>query len=149
VDLVVNAPTSAAVMLNESTMVSAVLENRAVLAATGVTLSVSLSSGLQANSASWPLGTCTVAVQRVDCQTNNFAAQSNTTVSINVTGVSGGNKSVNLSLVSAEADADPANNSVSGSVRVTTPKKDEGGGSTEPIFLLMLLLTSALARRRS
>ena len=148
VDLVVNAPTSTAIMLNESTMVNAVLENRAVLDATGVTLSVSLSSGLQANSASWPLGTCTVTVQRVDCQTSNFAAQSSTTVSINVTGVSAGNKNVSLSLASAEADADPANNSISGSVRVTAPKDEEGGGSPGPVFLWILLLASALARRR-
>jgi len=150
VDLVVNTPTAAAVIVNAFTTVNANLENLSILDATAVTLSITLSNGLQANTASWSIGACTVTPQQVDCQAANFAAQSTSTLSVEVRGISNGNKDVTVTLASAEAEANPANNSVDGSVRVNNPPedKDEGGGSTAPLFLSLLLLTSALRRRR-
>jgi len=151
VDLVVNTPTAAAVIVNALTTVNANLENRSVLAATAVTLSISLSNGLQASSAAWSIGTCTVTPQQVDCQAANFAAQTTSTLSVEVRGISNGNKDVTVTLASAEAEANPANNSVDGSVRVNNPPedKDEGGGSTAPLFLCLLFMTTVLRRRRS
>lgn len=150
VDLVVNTPTAAAVIVNAFTTINANLDNVSVLDATAVTLSISLSNGLQANTATWSIGTCTVTPQQVDCVAANFAALSTSALSVEVRGISNGNKDVTVTLASAEADANPANNSVDGSVRVNNPPKDDddGGGSTAPLFLSLLLLTSALRRRR-
>jgi len=148
VDLVVNTPTSAAVVVNAMTTVNAVLENRSIIDATGVALSISLSNGLQANSASWSLGTCTVTQQQVDCLATDFAAQSNTTLAMEVRGISAGSKSLTVTLSSVEAEANPADNSIDGAVRVNSPGgDDEGGGSTGPAFLGLLLLIATLARR--
>jgi len=151
VDLVVNTPTAAAVIVNAFTTINANLDNVSVLDATAVTLSISLSNGLQANTASWSIGTCTVTLQQVDCQAANFAALSTSTLSVEVRGISNGNKDVSVTLASAEADANPANNSVDGSVRVNNPpsEDDEGGGSTAPLFLCLLLMSTALRRRRT
>jgi hypothetical protein len=150
VDLVVNTPTAAAVIVNAITTLNTNLENRSVLDASAVTLSISLSNGLQANSASWSIGTCTVTPQQVDCQAADFAAQSTSTLSVEVRGISTGSKNVTVALASAEAEASPADNSVDGSVRVNNPPSDddEGGGSTAPLFLSWLLLVSVLRRRR-
>ena len=121
-----------------------------MLDATTVTLSIALSNGLQADSASWSIGTCTVATQQIDCQAGNFAAQSTSTLSVDVRGTSKGNRTVTVALASAEAEANPGDNSVAGTVRVNDPpgSDDEGSGSTAPLFLSLLLLASALRWRR-
>ena len=148
VDLIVNTPLATPTLLDESTSISAMLENRSMLEATGVTLNVSLSSGLQADSASWSIGTCTiVTAQQVDCQAANFAAQSSSSLIVGVTGLATGNKNVTVTLASTEVDFDPANNSENGIVKVSSPD-DEGGGATSPVFLCMLLLIIVMVRNR-
>jgi len=146
VELVVNAPATSSVRIDESTTVSAMLENRSTMSATGVTLTISLNSGLLPTSASWSIGTCTVTGQQIDCQAAGFAAQSSSTLSVGVTGIVAGNKNYTVTLSANEVDADPANNSVSGTVRVNSPK-DEGGGATGPMFLWVLLLIAVMAQR--
>ncbi len=149
VDLAVNTPTAAAINLNQSTTVNVNLENRsASLNATGVTLSVSLNSGLRADSASWSIGTCTVTDQQVDCQTANFPTLSNSTLTFGFTGTLAGARSYTVSLASTEADANPANNNANGVVTVTDPKAS-GGGATRLPFLCLLGLAVFLTRRRS
>jgi hypothetical protein len=149
VDLVVNTPTSNAVLVNSITTVNAVLENQSDLDASNVTLSISLSSGLQATAASWSIGTCTVTLQQVDCQATGFAARASSALSIEVRGISAGNKNLTVDLSSLEAEANPGNNSVSASVRVNEPaKKDEGGGAAAPIFLLLLSLSAVVRTHR-
>ena len=148
VDLVVNTPTAPTIRIDESTTISAVLENRSILLpAIDATLTITLSNGLQINSADWSIGTCTIAVQQIDCVADNFDAQSSSTLSVGVTGISTGSKSYTVTLSSNEADANPGDNSVSGTVRVNS-SKDSGGGATGPLFLLLLAMLSVLARRR-
>lgn len=150
VDLVVNAPATAATFINDSTTVTVRLENLSILRATGVSLSVTLDSGLQASAASWALGSCTVTAQQIDCQANSFAAQSSSSVSIMATATSTGMHDVSVSISSAEVDADSSNNSASGAVRVVTPQAeddDSGGGTTNPLFLLLIVLTVLQCRR--
>ena len=150
VNLVVNAPAASSVLIDESIMVNAALENQSILGATGVTLSVSISGGLQANNATWSIGTCAVTAQQVDCQAANFAAQSSTTLSISLTGITTGSKNYTVTLASNEADANLANNSATGTIRVNSPKgKDEGGGATGPMFLWLLLSIAILVPRLS
>ncbi len=150
VDLIVNTPATTVVFVDNSTTLSATLENLSVLQATNLSLSVSLDGGLRADSASWTIGTCTVTAQQIDCQANSLDAQSNSAFSITATAMSTGTKDVTISLSSAEADANPSNNSASAAVNVVTPQDDDGGGgTTNPLFLLVIVLVSLLGRRIS
>jgi hypothetical protein len=150
VDLVVNTPATTVVFIDTSTTVTTTLENLSILQATNLSLSVSLDSGLQADTASWTIGTCTVTAQQIDCQANSLDAQSSSTLSIRATAMSTGLKDVAISLSSAEADANPSNNSASGSVNVVAPRDendDGGGGTTNPLFLLVIVLARLLGHR--
>ncbi len=149
VDLVVGVPTGSDIRLNQSTTVTATLENRATIDATGVNLTISLGNALQATSASWALGTCTVTAQQVTCQASNFAAQSNSAVSVTATGVAAGNPNITVSLASVEADLVPGDNSANGRLEVKDPKDKDGGGSAGPLFLTLLLVFALLRRRRT
>jgi len=156
VDLVANTPTSASVVVDQSTSVSVVLENRSILDATGVLLSISLDSGLRADSATWTAGNCTVAAQQIDCQANSLTAQSSSTLDMVVTGTTVGTKSFTVSLSSNEADANTADNSAGGTVAVSAlggggTGEESGAGATGPIFLWLLawsLLAAAWRRSR-
>jgi hypothetical protein len=138
VNLVISPPSTQQVNVNQSTSLTAVLQNTSILDATGVTLSVSLSTGLRADSASWPLGACTVTSSQIDCVAATFDAQSNATFSLTATGTTDGAKTVNVALSSLEADADPSNNSATATVNVGTVEEDSGGGSLGFVFLLLL-----------
>lgn len=145
VSLTFSLPASVQVTESASTSVNATLENLSPLAATGVTLNIQLNSGLQANSASWSIGSCVVAAQQVDCEAAQFDAQSSATLTLNVTGVTKGNRNYTVSLASAEADADPSDNTAQGTVRVVAEGGSDGGGSTGWLFLTLLGLVSLLA----
>jgi uncharacterized repeat protein (TIGR01451 family) len=146
VNLIITPPSTRQVAVDQSTTLTASLQNTSILDATGVMLSVSLSSGLRANSASWPLGTCTVTSGQVDCMAATFGAQSSTTFTVNVTGMTEGAKTVDVSMSSLEADADPSNNSASATVNVGTVEEDSGGGSFGFAFLLLLGLFRTVRR---
>jgi hypothetical protein len=109
-----------------------------------------LETGLQANTASWSLGTCTVAAQQIDCQASDFAAQTSASLSITATGITAGRRDVTVVLASAEAEAVPGDNTAVAEVQVVTPKeqKDAGGGATNPLALLLLAAAVAARRRR-
>jgi hypothetical protein len=150
VNLAINTPPSSQVTLNGSTSLSITFENRAALDASGVTLSIALNAGLRANSASWSIGSCSVAAQQIDCQAGQFDRQSNASLTLNVTGVAEGSKNYTVTLASAEADTDASDNSVQGNVRVNVPgggggSDDEGGGSAG--WLLLALLAGLSTRR--
>jgi hypothetical protein len=146
VDLVVNTPTAPTIKIDESTTISAVLENRSILPAIGATLTVTLSNGLQIDSVSWPIGTCMISTQQIDCLVASFDAGLSSTLNVGVTGISTGSKSYTVALSSNEAEANPGDNSVSGTVRVNSPK--DSGGATGPLFLWLLAMFTVLARRR-
>ena len=148
VDLVVDVPTAAAVFVDTVTTVTANLDNVSVLDASDIVLSIVIEPGLEPSSATWSIGSCTVAAQQIDCQASNFPANTSSTLSITATAVTTGRKDVTVTLSSTEAEANPGDNTFVGEVRVVTPnnEKDEGGGAADP--LLLLLLCSALAIRR-
>jgi uncharacterized repeat protein (TIGR01451 family) len=146
VNLVISPPGTQRVDVNQSATLTAVLQNTSILDATGVTLSVSLSAGLRAESASWPLGACTVTSSQIDCVGASFDAQSSSSFSATVTGTTEGAKTVNVSLSSVEAEADPSNNSASATVNVGSVEEDSGGGVLSYLFLLMLGLFAMLRR---
>jgi hypothetical protein len=148
VDLVASSPTGASIRVDQTATINASLENRATMDATGVTLTVNLGNALQATSATWSLGTCTIALRQVDCVATTFAAGASSTVSVSATGVSAGNPNITVSLASAEADLVPGDNSSTGRLEVKEPKDEDSGGSTGPLFLLLMSLTALLRRRR-
>jgi len=139
VNLTVMPPSPRQLNVNDSATLTASLQNTSVLDATGVTLSISLSSGLRADSASWALGACAVTSNQIDCQAASFAAQSNTTLSIGLTALADGNNTLDLSLSSLEADANPANNTASTTITVGTPQNNDSGGGATSLWLLALL----------
>jgi len=145
VNLVVTAP-SAEVTVDQSKSVSVTLANRSVLDASTVTLQISFDSGLRATTASWSIGTCTVATeQQIDCTANQFGGQTNSTLNFGVTGLTTGAKNYTVTLASTEVDADPANNSAVGTVTVNAVSAgnsgnggESGGGGVGLIFLALL-----------
>ena len=153
VDLVVNSPSTSPAFVDTNTTVTVQLDNVSTLDATNVSLSVSLASGLQASSADWSLGTCSVSARQVDCQASRFAAMSSSSLSITAAAVATGMQDVSVSITSSEADADTSNNSESRAVNVVAPQSEDdsggGGGSTNPLLLLLLGLVavSRLGRR--
>ncbi|HWM27637.1 MAG TPA: M12 family metallo-peptidase [Woeseiaceae bacterium] len=142
VDLFVNTLAAAAVTLNQSTSIRLGVENRAPIAATGVGLTITFNDGLRVNSAAWSLGSCTVTAQQVDCETDDFAASSSATADINLAGIATGQRAYTVSLSSAEEDANPEDNSATGTVTVNaaavTSSGGGGGGATSLFFLCLL-----------
>ncbi len=151
VNLTGSASAPAQVTLNQAVTVSATLENLSALDATAIVIGITLDSGLRADSADWPLGSCTVSAQQIDCQASDFANQSSSTLDIRVTGVSVGAQTYSLTLSSAEADSDPGDNSFAGSVTVNalagSGDSGGGGGAVGPAWLGMLLALVAVRRR--
>ncbi len=140
-------------VVDSSTTLRPTLENQSDLTATGVTVSIELSSGLRADSADWSLGSCSVInTRQVDCTAGSFPAQSTSTLSIGITGISVGSRSYTVTVASNESDADPTNNSATGSVNVNDPASnsgdDEGGGAAGPLLLWLLALQAAFCMRR-
>ena len=148
VNLSITPPSAQRLSLDQSSGLTALLENTSVLDATSVTLDVALSPGLRVDSASWPLGTCTVSNSRVDCEGATFPAQSNVTLSLGVTATTEGTKTINFSMSSAQAEADPGNNTASATVNVGAPAQAESGGGSAGVWLLTILGLLAIGRRR-
>ncbi len=148
VDLFVNAPTGTSIKLNKTTTISATLENRATLDATGVTLTVDLGNALQATAANWSIGSCTVLAQTVTCQAATFTAQSNSTINVTATGIAAGNPNITVTLSALEADLVPSDNSGSGRIEVKDPDDSSSGGSISPWFLGLLAGFIGVRRNR-
>ena len=145
VNLTIAATNTPKIDIDTPVSVSTTIGNLAVLDATGVTLTVTLDNGLRADSAAWSAGSCTVAAQRIDCQAASLPAGTNSTLTLGMTGTTAGTKHYSVTLSSSEADTDPADNRLDGTVKVSSPDKGSSGGGAGPLFLLLLAL-GALAR---
>jgi hypothetical protein len=148
VDLLVSTPPSVTVTLDKSATINAVLENRAILDATGVSLAVIFGDGVQVNSASWSIGSCAIAAQQVDCQASSFSSLSNASLTIGLTGVTAGQQNYSVTMSSSEADANPVNNVVNGTVTVNDPVAEGGGGATDLVLLWALGIAVFVTRHR-
>ena len=147
VNLAVTPPSTRQLTVDQGTGLTALLQNTSILDATGVALTITFSSGLRVDSASWPLGACTVSNTRVDCEGSAFAALSNVSLSLGVTATTEGSKTINFSMSSTETDADPSNNTASATVNVSAPSQQESGGGGAGLWLLPLLGMLAMRRR--
>jgi uncharacterized repeat protein (TIGR01451 family) len=145
VNLGISGPSLRSVNLNQSATLVASFSNTSILGATDVTLSIVLSPGLRADSASWPIGSCTVAANQVDCTAPSFASAETTSLSLGITAIAEGTSSVSFDMSSAEADADTSNNTATATVNVgaAQAEDDSGSGSTGVLFLILLAMLSA------
>ena len=145
VNLGISGPSLRSVNLNQSATLVASFSNTSVLGATGVTLSIDLSPGLRADSASWPIGSCTVAANQVDCTAPSFASGETTSLSLGITAIAEGTSSVSFDMSSAEADADTSNNTATATVNVGAAQAEDnsGSGSTGVLFLILLAMLNA------
>jgi hypothetical protein len=151
VDLAVTSQSSITVAPDESSTITAVLENLAVLDASDATLSVTFGGRFRADSASWSIGSCTVAAQQIDCQANSFVNLSSSTLTVGITGLSTGQQDYIVAVSSNDADADPANNNATGTVTVAdnVSADENGGGAAGVPFILLLGLLAFTTRRLS
>ncbi len=148
VDLVSTAAALTQVSLNESTTIRPSVENRASISATGVTVTVTASAGINLDSASWPAGSCSIAGNIATCQASSLAAQSNDSLQIALTATSEGSQSYTVTVDATESDRDTANNNASGMVNVGPITSDEEAGAGSLGWLSMLLLFFAGGRVR-
>lgn len=142
VDLVVRPPAFAQVNLDQSTSIRVNLENRSILNATGVELTVRFNAGVTPQRAEWPPGPCTVDGQQVDCEADNFGGQSAAVLDIMLSGATAGSSTYTVTVSSAEADADTSDNSANGSVTVKSLSSSatNGSGGGGPMGLLFMLI---------
>ena len=152
VDLVVTPPSGVSVNVNNSATANVTVQNTSILGATGITASITLDAGIRPDSASWTAGSCTVNGQQIDCTAASIAAQSSSTLSVGVTGVSTGSIGYTVAVDSVEIDSDDSDNTVSGVISVSTQNSGGGGGGDDdgggsPGWLLLLVLAGAGARR--
>jgi uncharacterized repeat protein (TIGR01451 family) len=147
VNLGVTPPSTRQLSIDQSTGLAVLLENTSILDATGVTLDIALSPGLRVDSASWPLGACSVGNTQVNCDGATFGALSNVTLSLGVTATSEGSKTISFTMASAEAEADPADNTARATINVAAPPQGDSGGGGAGLWLLPLFGLLALRRR--
>lgn len=152
VELLINQPAGQTVMVDESVTVNVTLENQALLDASNVTLTTVLASGLRPDTATWTLGSCSIAAQQIICTGAAFTGLSSATFTLGATATSSGQKNVSMTVDSVEADRNTSNNSVSGTVTVNTPggsnDDSSGPGAGGPV-LLWLLGVVLLIRHRT
>jgi hypothetical protein len=144
VDLRIQSGTGASVVINNTVTVRPTVENASAVAATNVEMSVSFSSGLRVDGASWAGGTCEVSGGTVSCQRDSIAAQSQDTIELQLTATSVGSQSYTAAVSSSEFDLDESNNSATGTVTVSaaSDNPDEpssGGGGALGLLGLVLL----------
>lgn len=151
-DMTVTAP-GGTVIIDQSTLVSATIENLNSVSASNVTVTITLNAGLRAESASWADGSCTVSANQVDCQAANVAGSSSKSLNLTVTGLAAGPQAYSISLATSSNESDTSNNSASGTVTVNTASSGPGpggggggGGAFGPWLLFGLALIAGLRR---
>lgn len=153
VDLVVSTPSSVAVNIDRSATANVSIQNASILAATDVTATITLDAGIRPDTATWTVGSCTVSGQQIDCTATDLGAQSMSTLSIGLTGLSLGTVGYTVTVASTEAESDDTDNVVSGVVSVSQQTAtgnggggDDGGGGSPGWFVLLLLAVPATRR---
>jgi len=151
IDLVASTPATAQLTINQGATLRPSVENRSSIAASNPVVTIAPSAGLRIDSASWPVGNCTVSGGQARCTATSLAAGSTQTIDVQVTGVAEGQQSYSVSATADEADRDTSNNSSSSQVNVTTASSapgggdDSGGGSLG--FAMLLVLSSLIVIR--
>jgi Metallo-peptidase family M12B Reprolysin-like/Domain of unknown function DUF11 len=148
VDLVVHGSGSRLEVDQQGT-IAAALDNDGDFAATGVGLTLVLTSGLRPDQASATGTTCGVAGQTVTCAPFDVSAHATVAINVTVTAMAIGSQLVSVSATSAQIDTSPSDNEVALAVSVSAPPADDGGtGAVSWLALFGLLGAVSAARRR-
>ncbi len=147
VDLVL-AGSATGAQLNTSRIISATLQNNGDFAATGVTLSATLTAGLRADQASAGGATCTIVGQAVTCDAPQLDAHTTLPLSVTVMALATGNQSLTFTTSANEAERVPGDNTATIDVSVTDAAASSGGGGSVSWWGILALL-GALRLRRS
>lgn len=148
VDLSLTAAGTAQISLNASTTLNQTVDNLSDTVATNVALTITPDAGLRIDNAIWAEGSCSISAGVAQCQAGSLAAQSTSTVVLQVTGMSEGNLSYSMSIAADQGDSQSGNNNVAGQVTVGTPPpppSPESGGGGSLSLLVLLLLASGRA----
>lgn len=148
VDLIATARAPGTVAVDQQTTLRPQVENRASIAATNVTVSVSPTDGLRIDTASWSAGSCSVSSGVAECTASSLAANSTTSLDVRVTALAEGSQSYSVSAAAAEADRNGANNDSSVNFSVNEAVAADSGGGGAISVLLALLVFLALLRAR-
>ncbi len=132
---------------DQSTTARVTIENNSSIVASSVEVTVSPDSGLRIDSANWSPGNCSLAGGVATCAASSLAVQSNNTINVQLTGLSGGSKTYSVSVSAAETDRDTSNNDVQGQVTVGELQSDSGGGGVLGLLELITFCLFLIARR--
>lgn len=141
VDLRVTAAAGTQVTVGNSVSTTLNIDNLATIAATGVTITLTPTTGVRIDTASWSPGNCSISGGVASCDAANLGAQSVNAINLSVTGVTAGAESIAVAATSNEVDRDTSNNNVSGQIRVNAVAGDDGGGGGALDWITCLLLT--------
>ena len=119
IDLVASTPAAAQITINQSTTLRSSVENRSSTAASNPVVTIAPSVGLRIDSASWPVGNCTISGGQARCRATSLAANSTQTIEVQVTGVAEGRQSYTVSATADEGDRDTSNNTATTRFTVT------------------------------
>lgn len=144
VDLLVRA-TASSVALDQGATARVTIDNNSPIAATTVEVTMSSSSGIRIDSASWSPGSCSVAGGVATCVAPSLAVQSSNTIDVRLTALTEGGQSYSVNVSASETDRDTSNNSVQGQVTVGEAQSDSGGGAFGLLEMLALLSFFAIA----
>ena len=156
IDLQVLSAAATSVTVDGTTSITVSLNNLAVAEATDVTFSALSGSAFDFSSASWSDGNCTIDDGDVSCTSASFAASRQSSITLEISGISAATQNYQLSADAADIDRNTSNNQASGTVTInpaptnSAPSDDGGGGGGALGFgtLLLLLLGPSLARQR-
>jgi len=156
IDIVVVGAGNLQVDPNASATDILTVQNASTIVATNVTLTVTPNAGIQFDTASWDSGTCNIANSVVTCDATTLGAQASGQLSLGLTGITVGQQSYSVSVITDEVDRDMSNNNVSGQVTVgavappppPVNSADSGGGSLGLAFLSLLSIGSLLRLQR-
>ncbi len=157
IDLATITPTVAQLQLNQAATLRPRVENQSSIVASDAVITVAIAAGLRIDSATWPVGDCTVSGGEVRCTAPSLAANSTTTIDVQVTAVAEGQHTYSTSAAAGETDRDSSNNESSAQVTVTEAsttappdnEEDSGGGSMGLVSLLFLCVVTVLVRGHS
>ena len=121
----VTAP-GATVIVNRRVTLAPTVTNAGAQAADQVTVTITPGAGLRVDSVRWPQGVCATVDNIVTCDAGSLSVTSSQ-ISVDVTGVSVGDKSYAVEVTSVTADTNLVNNSATGTVRVNATAPTSGG----------------------
>lgn len=127
-DVSVTAP-GASVLVDSRITISPVVSNAGAQTARQLSVTITPGAGLRIDGVRWQQGVCSLVDNAVTCEGGSLPVSSSQ-ISLDLTGLSTGDKSYTITAQSSTTDTDTGNNTASGTVRVTATVPSSGGGGS-------------------